>query len=189
MKYINCCILLACLINYCVVIVWLQSLQPHVPTPAAAAAPLWQSVPEKITSCSSSLHMPSSCFFYGRPRNLCASHLHPSATILASVNWVCSPIPCLLAGSLLGLVCMYWAGGSQSGCVLPAVLLCGQGARSHGFVQDSLSCLAAHWRQTLLWSSWFPHFREEALCAWTTGPCFLLDIAVEMTPAPLWRNP
>lgn len=48
MKYINCCILLACLINYCVVIVWLQSLQPHVPTPAAAAAPLWQSVPEKI---------------------------------------------------------------------------------------------------------------------------------------------
>lgn len=97
MKYINCCILLACLINYCVVIVWLQSLQPHVPTPAAAAAPLWQSVPEKITSCSSSLHMPGSCFFYGRPRNLCASHLHPSATILASVNWVCSPISCLLA--------------------------------------------------------------------------------------------
>lgn len=49
---------------------------------------------------------------------------------------------------------------------------------------SSLSCLVAHWRQTLVQSCFFPHSREESLHEQKTVPCVLLDIAVEITAAP-----
>lgn len=99
MKYINCFILLACLINYFVVIVWLQSLQPHVPTPTAAAPhPLAVSPREDPHPALHLSTCPASCLFDDKPRNWCPNHLYLSAAILAPIIWVCSPvpIPCLL---------------------------------------------------------------------------------------------
>lgn len=191
MKYIICFILLACLISYFVVIVWLQSLQPHVPTLAAAAPPLWQSVPEKIhillfipPLAQSHVLWPPEKLVSQPPLPFCSN---PCLSKL-SLQSYSLPAGRVLFLALSALRCLHWGGGSQTGWVLPDVLLRSQAARSRGSVQQ-LSCLAARWRQTLLWSCLFPHFREEALHAWKTVPCFLLDIAVEMAPAPLFGNP
>lgn len=101
MKCIIHFVLLVCLTIHFVVIVYLQSSQLCMPALATAAShPLAVSPREDPHP---SLHLstsPVSCFFYDTPRAgvPTTSFLYPPTTILTPINWVCSPIPCLLAG-------------------------------------------------------------------------------------------